>query len=99
MAYVAISEVAVPNEGACDLERAFKDRVRLVERADGFLGIEVLRDRRRPGRYLMVTHWTSQESFRAYMKSDDHVVSHARIRGGPLGPRPAGFSDYETVDV
>jgi len=99
LAYVAVSEVAVPSEGACGLEQAFRDRVRLVERADGFLGIEVLRDRRRRGRYLMITHWTSKEAFRAYMQSADHAVSHARIPGGPLGPRAAGFSDYDTVDV
>ncbi|GAC1331382.1 MAG: hypothetical protein NVSMB17_09390 [Candidatus Dormibacteria bacterium] len=97
--YVAISEVAVAQSGAQDLERAFADRVRLVEQAEGFREIEVLRDRRRPGRYLMVSRWSDKQAFTRYMHSTEHAFSHARIRTGPGGPRPAGFSDYDRVEV
>ncbi|MGI8609657.1 MAG: hypothetical protein ACR2MY_10600 [Candidatus Dormibacteria bacterium] len=40
--YVAVSEVAVVDTGAGALEEAFRDRLRLVERAPGFINIEVL---------------------------------------------------------
>jgi heme-degrading monooxygenase HmoA len=99
MSYVAISEVAVPELGAPGLEQAFAARIRLVERAEGFQLIEVLRDLRRPGRYLMITHWRSRKVFRDYMRSDDHALSHARIEHGALGPRAAGFSDYESIEI
>jgi heme-degrading monooxygenase HmoA len=97
--YVAISEVAVVEAGAERLEAAFADRLRLVERAPGFLDVEVLRDRRRSGRYLMVSHWTSRRHFLDYMKSAEHELSHARIDRGPEGPSAAGFSDFDRVEI
>ena len=97
--YVAVSEVAVVDRGSGALEEAFRDRLRLVERAPGFIGIEVLRDRRQTGRYLMVSRWRSKAQFTAYMRSEDHRVSHARIRSGPEAPTPAGFSDYDRLEI
>lgn len=95
--YVAISEIAVPVDGAESLEAAFRRRLGEVDDWPGFLGLEVLRHRRRPGTYLMISHWTSKDTFQAYMRSASHKASHARIPGGPLAPRPAGFDDYDVV--
>ena len=95
--YVAISEIAVDEEGAAALEEAFRDRIGLVEGWPGFLGLEVLRHRRRAGTYLMVSRWSSKETFQAYMRSEAHDRSHARMPAGPHAPRPAGFGDYEVV--
>ena len=95
--YVAVSEIAVAPEGAAALETAFKARLRAVEAWPGFLGLEVLRHRRRPGSYLMISRWTSKDTFQTYMRSAEHDTSHARIPGEPHRPRPAGFSDYDVV--
>lgn len=95
--YVGISEIAVPSGGATALEVAFQDRLRAVDRWPGFAGLELLQDRRRPGRFLMITRWASKSQFLAYMRSADHKRSHARIGTGPLGPRPNGFTDYDLV--
>ena len=98
--YVAISRIDVDTAGGAALEAAFADRLGAVDGWPGFEGLEVLADRRRPGRYLMITRWASREHFRAYMASDDHRASHARIPDGPHAPRAAGFDDfdeYETV--
>lgn len=91
---MAISEIAVPAGRAGVLEGAFQSRLHLVDGRDGFLGLSVLRDRRHPGRYLMITRWTSKDVFRAYMRSADHDESHART---PAEARAAGFSDYDLV--
>lgn len=95
--YVAISEIAVPLPGVSDLEAAFRNRLGAVDSWPGFLGLEVLQDRRRAGRYLMICRWESREHFLAYMRSDDHRRSHARIPTGAAGPSPAGFSEYDLV--
>jgi heme-degrading monooxygenase HmoA len=95
--YVAISEIAVPEVGEGALERAFEDRLRAVDRWPGFQGLELLKDRRRSGRYLMICRWDSRDHFLDYMKSQDHRDSHARIPSGPHAPSPAGFSEYEKV--
>jgi len=96
-AYVAISEIAVPPEGADELIAAFETRLGAVDSWPGFLGLEVLEDRRHAGRYLMISRWQSRDHFRAYMRSEDHRRSHGRIPKGPAAPRPAGFSDYDQV--
>ncbi len=95
--YVAISEIAVPVDGAFDLEAAFRDRLGAVDDWPGFLGLEVLRHRRRAGCYLMISRWTSRQVFTEYMRSADHHASHARIPNGENAPRPAGFDDYDAV--
>ena len=95
--YVAISEIAVPAEGAEALEEAFRHRLGEVDCWPGFLGLEVLRHRRQSGTYLMVSRWTSKETFQDYMRSASHKASHARIPTGEHAPRPAGFDDYDLV--
>ncbi|HVM10535.1 MAG TPA: antibiotic biosynthesis monooxygenase family protein [Acidimicrobiales bacterium] len=95
--YVAISEISVDHDGALALETAFASRLGAVDAWPGFLGLEVLRHRRRPGKYLMISRWTSKDTFQAYMRSDEHRTSHDRIPGGPHAPRPAGFDDYDVI--
>jgi heme-degrading monooxygenase HmoA len=95
--YVAVSSIEVPEEGADALVAAFADRLGAVDDWPGFLGLEVLADRRRASHYLMISRWESRERFLEYMRSDDHRRSHARIPGGPLSPRAAGFDEYVPV--
>ena len=95
--YVAISEIAVPIEGAGELEEAFRNRLGVVDGWPGFLGMEVLRHRRKAGRYVMISRWATKQAFAEYMRSADHRRSHDRIPGGEHAPRPAGFDDYDRV--
>jgi heme-degrading monooxygenase HmoA len=95
--YVGISEISVPAEGAASLRQAFAERLGAVDGWPGFAGLELLQDRKRPGRYLMITRWATRAQFLAYMRSEDHRRSHRRIDRGPTGPRPAGFSEYDQV--
>jgi heme-degrading monooxygenase HmoA len=95
--YVAISEVAVPADGIDRLKAAFCNRLGAVDGWPGFIGLEVLQDRRDPGLFLMVTRWSSKEAFRSYMRSADHRRSHARVPGGEAAPSLAGFREYEVV--
>jgi heme oxygenase (mycobilin-producing) len=95
--YVAVSEIVVHPDGADALQDAFAHRLGAVDRWDGFLGLEVLADRRTAGRYLMISRWRSRERFLAYLRSDDHRRSHARIPGPPHAPHAAGFDEFDVV--
>ena len=95
--YVGISEISVPEDGSGELEAAFQRRMGAVESRPGFIRLQVLRDRRVPGRYLMVTEWDNHRSFLDYMRSGDHRESHRRIPDGPLRPRAVRFDDYDCV--
>jgi heme-degrading monooxygenase HmoA len=78
--YVSMSRLRVDAARADELVRAFRRRARLVDSFDGFLRLEVWQSDREPGEVLMVSHWRDRESFRAYMRSHEHRISHARIR-------------------
>lgn len=82
MDFVSRSEITVPVAQMAALERAFRERARQVDDHAGFLGLELLRDIRDQGRYVLVTRWRSRDDFRAYMKSGDHARAHERPHEG-----------------
>jgi heme-degrading monooxygenase HmoA len=89
MDFVSRSEITVPVPEMPALELAFEERARLVDVHSGFLGLELLRDIRNNGRYVLLTRWRSRSDFTAYMKSGDHARAHERHHPG-LGPVSGG---------
>jgi len=77
--YVSLSRLRVAPERADDLVAAFRGRVHLVDDAAGFVDLEVWRSDRDPCEVIMVSRWRDRDSFRAYMRSREHAISHARI--------------------
>lgn len=99
MEFLSRSEISVPIEEMPALERAFSERARLVDRHAGFLGLELLRDIRSKGRYVLLTRWSNRDAFKAYMKSGDHARAHDRPHTG-LGPMGVGSGGkLEQFDV
>ena len=77
--YVSLSRLRIPPERAPELVAAFRRRAHLVDGADGFVDLQVWQSDRDAGEILMVSRWRDREAFKAYMKSNDHRVSHGRI--------------------
>jgi heme-degrading monooxygenase HmoA len=77
--YVSLSRLRIPEERAPELVAAFRRRARLVERADGFVDLQVWQSDRDPAEILMVSRWRDRGAFKAYMKSEAHRISHDRI--------------------
>ena len=77
--YVSMSRLRVPHDRAEELVTAFRGRVRLVERADGFVDLQVWQSDRDPGELIMVSRWRDRDAFKAYMRSPAHRISHDRI--------------------
>ena len=77
--YVSVSHLRVPEQRAAELVSAFQRRARLVEEADGFVDLQVWQSDRDPSELVMVSRWRDRRAFKAYMKSDRHRISHARI--------------------
>ena len=97
MSFVVTSDVLVAEEGAEVLQAAFADRLRLVEGHPGFQRLEVWRDERDPGAFVMVSWWDDEDAFRTYMRSPDHRRSHSRIPVDPARARPAGLRRFRRV--
>src|SRR3954470_6215993 len=77
--YVSMSRLRVDAAQSDALVAAFRRRAHLVDCVEGFLGVEVWRSDRDPEEVLMVSRWRDRAAFTAYMRSDDHRISHDRI--------------------
>lgn len=97
--YVALSEIIIEEEGAATLEAAFRDRMGSVDDWPGFRRLEVWRDRKMAGTYMLVSWWDTAEQFLAYMRSEDHHVSHARVPTDPHKPRPKSFRSLDLIST
>jgi len=74
-----MSRLRVDPADAGRLVEAFRNRVGLVDHADGFVDLEVWQSDRDDGEVIMVSRWRDRDAFRAYMRSGAHRVSHDRI--------------------
>ncbi|MEX0973706.1 MAG: antibiotic biosynthesis monooxygenase [Solirubrobacterales bacterium] len=79
-----------------DFERAFLERERLLNQAEGFAGFELLR-RDREREYVVLTRWDSEDAFKAWVGSDLFKRSHRR-RDGELA-HGNEIRHYEVLDV
>lgn len=82
MPFISQPEIVVSPEQKGPLAQAFALRARLVDGHDGFLGLDLLRDLRAEGRYVLLTRWRSRSDRVAYMRSGDHTRAHERARSG-----------------
>jgi heme-degrading monooxygenase HmoA len=76
--FVFISHLTVPLEDQAELQRHFHERSRLVDSFPGFLYLQLLRPQAGEAAFAFLTAWESREAFAAYMRSDEHVISHSR---------------------
>ena len=71
-----ISRFRVRNGLEGEVRAAFIKRPRLVEKAAGFRGLDVLTDGSDRSIFLLLTRWTDNESFQAWHRSEGHRQSH-----------------------
>ena len=77
--YVSLSRLRLPGERAPALVAAFRRRAHLVDAADGFVDLQVWQSDRDAGELVMVSRWRDRAAFTAYMRSEQHRISHDRI--------------------
>jgi heme-degrading monooxygenase HmoA len=77
--YVSMSHLRVDAGRAGELVEAFRNRIGLVDSADGFVDLEVWQADSDPCELIMVSRWRDREAFKSYMKSQEHQRSHERV--------------------
>ena len=70
MPVVKINAIEVPEGAGPELERRFANRAGTVDNSPGFLGFQLLRPVSGDSRYFVVTQWSSEEAFQAWV--NDH---------------------------
>lgn len=93
---LAVSRFKVANGLEGHVARAFVNRPRLVENAEGFLGLEVFTDRSDTTVFYLATRWTTESAFRLWHSSEAHRASHKGIpKGLKLDP---AFTQLTVMD-
>jgi heme-degrading monooxygenase HmoA len=79
---MVVSRFKVANGLEDSVSTAFLNRPRLVEQAEGFLGLEVFTDHGDPSIFYLCTRWTTESAFRQWHSSEAHHASHQGIPKG-----------------
>ncbi|MGA3203802.1 MAG: antibiotic biosynthesis monooxygenase [Bryobacteraceae bacterium] len=79
---LALSRFKVANGTEEAVACAFLERPRLVEKSEGFLGLEVHRECADRSVFYLSTRWTTESAFRKWHASEAHHASHKGIPKG-----------------
>lgn len=86
MSIVKINAITVPRERFDDFARRFASRAGKVSGAPGFESFELLRPNDDREVCLVLTRWSSEADFQAWVGSADFRAGHAQHReSGPVG--------------
>jgi heme-degrading monooxygenase HmoA len=96
--FVAMSRFAVANAKLAEVKAAFRKRPGLVDRADGFLRMDVISPEKKPEEIWLITYWRDRRSFLDWHHSPSHKASHRQIpKGLKLDPKRTVLEFFEHV--
>jgi heme oxygenase (mycobilin-producing) len=95
-AFVALSQFTIANDMIAEVREAFLKRPHLVDRAPGFLRMEVISPVEAPNEIWLLTYWADEAHFRAWHHSHEYRASHGQIpKGLRLVPKSARLRFFE----
>lgn len=99
--FVAINTISCDEHYRARFEELFRTRAKAIDAMPGFRSMQVLRPNEPNGDYLVISHWESEESFRAWTGSESFRDGHRRAfedirRAKERGEEPPMRSDFRT---
>lgn len=95
MSVVKINAISVPEGAGPELEKRFANRAHTVDGSPGFLGFQLLRPVKGDDRYFVVTHWETEEHFKAWAEGPARTA-HAGEQKKPVASG-ADLLEFEVV--
>ena len=96
--FIAISQFTIANDKMEEAREAFRNRPHLVDKAPGFIRMEVISLRELPAEIWLVTYWEKEEAFSEWHKSHLYRESHKGIpKGLKLMPKSARLRFFESI--
>lgn len=89
MSIIKINAITVPEGSGDELAKRFAARAGAVDDQPGFEGFELLQPTDERTTWLVITRWTDEESFDAWVNSPAFAHGH-RSEGGGSGGHPGG---------
>lgn len=80
--FIALSRLTIRNGMAAQVRAAFLARPHRVDRAPGFLGMQVMSPVENEAEIWLVTRWTDEASYRSWHRSHAYHDSHSGIPKG-----------------
>ena len=95
---MALSRFVVANGMTAEVKAAFQARPHLVDRAPGFLRMEVCCPHDNPDEFWLLTWWTDKSHYETWHRSHAYHDSHAGIpKGLKLVPKSAQIRFFDHV--
>lgn len=102
MTIIKINAITVPADGGDELARRFAARAGAVDDQAGFEGFELLKPIDERNTWLVITRWTDDESFQAWVSSPAFGHGHrseAERGDQPAAPRPGMSSELWSYEI
>lgn len=102
---IKINAITVPKDAGDELAHRFAKRAGAVDGQAGFEGFELLKPADDREQWLVVTRWSDEESFQAWLSSPAFGHGHRSEaeRSGGEAPKPVSTHsevwNYEVVDL
>lgn len=102
--FVAINYIHCEPEYRERFEMLFGSRAKAIDLMPGFVDMQVLRPSKGEDRYLIISHWESEEAFKGWTNSPAFLEGHKRgfadLAQAKAEGRPAPMhSDFKTYEV
>jgi heme-degrading monooxygenase HmoA len=102
MTIIKINAITVPADGGDELARRFAARAGAVDDQAGFEGFELLKPIDERNTWLVITRWTDDESFQAWVRSPAFGHGHrpdAEPADQPAAPKVGMSSELWSYEV
>lgn len=94
--FVALSRFTIANKMADEVRAAFRNRPHLVDRASGFVGMEVMCPTDNAAEIWLVTRWHDEQCYRDWHRGHEYHEAHKGIpKGLKLVPGSAEVRLFE----
>lgn len=102
--FVAINFITCQDDYCSRFEELFSTRAKAIDTMPGFKDMQVLRPNKPGQPYLVVSHWSSEEEFKAWVGSEEFIEGHRRgfedlRQANQRGEEPPMTSSFVTYDV
>lgn len=96
--FVAHSRFTIANQMIEEVKQAFRDRPHLVDKAPGFVRLDVISPLENPEEIWLVTYWEDEDSFTNWRRSHRFRESHKWIpKGLKLVPKSVHLHRFEHI--
>jgi heme oxygenase (mycobilin-producing) len=95
--FVFLSHLSAPPADHAVLEHHFRNRSGLVDAYPGFEYLQLLRPLAGTASHAFLTAWQDRDSFRRYMRSMEHGISHSREPGDIMRRTEVRHDAYQVL--